>query len=284
MSFTNDTEPSQPQSIRGTFDSDLLMTGGGDDVLAGDAGDDILLSGAGDDDVYGEAGFDVIDGGDGDDDIFGAADNDILSGGNGDDTLAGDNGVGTGRGDLGADRLDGGDGDDILLVGEGLDTLTGGSGADRFEFRFSNPLTPLAAGTGAAFTAITDFSAADDTLFFDVAGLGRDGLGANFLDGSGGVVGGTAASFYSGSAAGAGGQRVVVLTDQAYVSGAAAIQATANERAGDFVLYFNSTVNTGSLLVVSAPDAAASIARFTDTDTFAEFAAVGFTASDFVFG
>ena len=154
---------------------------------------------------------------------------------------------------------------------------------DTFGFRFSNPQTPLAAGTGAAFASITDFNAASDTLAFNVPGLGRDAAGANFVDGSGGVAGGAAASFYSGAASGSNGERVIVLTDQGFASGADAVRAAQGEDAGDFVLYFNTTVNTGSLLVVSAPDTATSIARFTDATTLADFQAIGFSANDFVF-
>ena len=79
------------------------------------------------------------------------------------------------------------------------------------------------------------------------------------------------------------GERVVVLTDQGFASGADAVRAAQGEEAGDFVLYFNTTVNTGSLLVVSAPDTAASIARFTDATTLEDFQAIGFSANDFVF-
>ena len=96
-------------------------------------------------------------------------------------------------------------------------------------------------------------------------------------------AGGAAESFYSGDAAGSDGERVVVLTDQGFASGADAVRAAQGEDAGDFVLYFNTTVNTGSLLVVSAPDTAASIARFTDATTLEDFQAIGFSANDFVF-
>ena len=99
----------------------------------------------------------------------------------------------------------------------------------------------------------------------------------------GGVAGGAASSLYSGDASGSNGERVVVLTDQGFASGALAVQAAQNEDAGDFVLYFNTTVNTGSLLVVSAPDTATSIARFTDATTLEDFQAIGFQANDFIF-
>ena len=132
----------------------------------------------------------------------------------------------TARGaDLAADQLNGGAGNDQLWIGDGNDSATSGSGMDTFGFRFSNPMTPLAAGTGAAFASITDFAAASDTLAFDMAGLGSDAAGANFADGSGGVAGGSASSFYSGAASGSNGERVVVLTDQGFASGALAVQA-----------------------------------------------------------
>ena len=113
-------------------------------------------------------------------------------------------------------------------------------------------------------------------------GLGTDAAGANFADGSGGVNGGATTSFFSGAASASNGERVIVLTDQGFASGALAVQAAQGEDAGDFV-YFNTTVNTGSLLVVSAPDTATSIARFTDATTLGEFQAIGFTAADFIF-
>ena len=269
--------------ITGSDGDDAVIGLAGNDVIGARDGDDLVFAGAGDDLVYGENGFDTLDGGAGNDVLFGTGGNDTVLGGAGDDTLFGDDGNGTGRNDLGADRLDGGAGDDVLHVGDGNDTLTGGAGQDAFRFKFSNPQSAAAAGTAPAFASLTDFNAADDSLLFNVPGLGTDAAGSNFADGSGGVNFGAAASFYSGATAGAAGERVVVLTDQAFVSGAAAVNAANGEEAGDFVLYFNSTVNAGSLLVVSAPNAATSIARFTGTDTLEEFAAIGFTANDFIF-
>jgi hypothetical protein len=76
---------------------------------------------------------------------------------------------------------------------------------------------------------------------------------------------------------------VAVLTDQGFASGALAVQAAQGEDAGDFVIYFNTTVNAASLLVVSAPDMATSIARFTGIDSLAALQGAGFTANDFVF-
>lgn len=245
--------------------------------VTGTAGDDLLNGGRGDDMLSGLVGFDVLRGRGGDDRLFGGTQNDFVFGGNGDDVLHGDSGPETGSGqDLGADRLDGGNGNDTLYVGDGLDVLTGGNGADTFHFRFTAPVSPAAAGTAPAFASITDFDSGDDTLAFDVPGVGDDLAGASFAPGETG-------DFFSGAAADAGGERVVVITDRAFASGALAVQAAANEGAGDFVIYFNTTVNTGSLLVISAPDTAVSIARFTGVDTFEEFQAISFTAEDFMF-
>jgi putative nodulation protein len=262
---------------------DRLRGAKGDDTLFGQGGDDILRGEAGNDSLRGGTGSDLLEGGSGDDVLLGGTGTDLLYGGGGADTLMGDNGLRTARGtDLAGDVLDGGAGDDVLVIGDGLDTATGGAGADTFAFKQMNPLTPLAAGTGPAFATITDFDAAEDTLAFDVAGLGRDSAAANFMDLSGGA-GGPTASFYAGGAAGAAGENVVVLTEAGFASGLLAVQAIAGEEAGDMVLYFNTTVGVASLLVVSAPDAAASIARFTDITSVEGLAATGFGASDFLF-
>lgn len=271
-------------SLRGGDGDDELRGGAGNDTAHGGQGDDQLRGGGGSDSLCGDAGSDLLDGGRGDDLLEGGTGADLLHGGDGDDTLMGDAGAGTARGaDLAGDRLDGGAGADVLVIGDGLDTVTGGSGFDTFFFKQANPLTPLAAGTGAAFASITDFRAGEDTLAFDVAGLGGSTAAANFIDLSGGGSGGAAASFYSGAAAGAAGENVVVLTGTGFASGALAVQAIAGEQAGDMVVYFNTTVGVASLLVVSAPDAAASIARFADINSVEELAATGFTASDFMF-
>ncbi len=270
-------------SLMGARGEDTLDGGAGDDMLSGMVGDDQLSGGAGADMLLGGAGFDVLRGGAGADTLLGGTEGDNLQGGAGADVLYGDAGPTAGRGDLAADRLNGGAGDDQLWLGDGNDAATGGTGRDIFGFRFADPQTPLAAGTGAAFATITDFSAATDTLLFDVPGLGTDAAGANFAPGSGGVVGGQAESFFSGSAAESNGERVMVLTDQAFASGALAVQAAQGEAAGDFILYWNSTVGVGSLLVVTAPDAATSIARFTDLASLEDFQSAGFSAADFVF-
>jgi hypothetical protein len=270
--------------LTGGRGDDTLDGGDGNDELRGAGGDDLMKGGKGDDSLYGEAGADALYGDAGHDLVYGGTGADIVLGGAGDDVLYGDSGPMTARGaDLAADQLNGGDGDDQLWIGDGLDTAASGAGMDTFGFRFGNPMSPAAAGTSPAFVALTDFAAASDTLAFDVAGLGTDAAGANFADGSGGVAGGAATSFFSGAAGESNGERVIVLTDQGFASGALAVQAAQGEDAGDFVLYFNTTVNTGSLLVVSAPDTATSIARFTDATNLEDFQAIGFSANDFVF-
>jgi hypothetical protein len=256
-------------TLVGSRGDDTLLGGAGDDEVWGGQGSDQLNGGRGNDRMFGEAGFDLLEGGKGDDTLFGGTENDFVFGDDGDDHLHGDSGNSTGRGiDLGADQLNGGAGGDVLHAGNGLDVLTGGSGHDTFE---------------PAFAALTDFSAAEDTLAFDVAGLGIDAEGANFVDGGGGVDGGATLSFFSGAAAASAGERVMVLTDQAFASGALAVQAAQGEDAGDFVIYFNSTVQVASLLVVSAPDTAASIARFTDITSLDQLQTAGLSASDFIF-
>ena len=59
----------------------------------------------------------------------------------------------------------------------------------------------------------------------------------------------------------------MVLTDTGFATGADAVTAAQNEAMGDFVLYFNTTVNVASLLFVDALDMAHSIARFANIDS-----------------
>ncbi len=236
-----------------------------------------------------EAGFDSLFGGNGNDKIFGGTQNDNLYGECGNDSLFGDSGVSTVKStDLGADNLNGGDGNDKLHQSDGNDTLTGGSGKDSFIFKFQDPMVALALGTGRAFANLTDFNPDDDRLVFDVAGIGKDANGANFVNGGALGIGGQAASFFRGGAAASNGESVMMLTETGFASGQDAVNAAQNEDVGDFVLYFNTTASVASLLYVDAPastipNLAHSIARFTNIDTFAEFQASTFSAADFVF-
>lgn len=255
-----------------------------DDHLAGRGSDDFMFGFAGNDRLTGREGFDSLFGGAGHDELFGGRGNDNLYGGRGDDVLHGDDGLQTAKGgDLGSDHLVGGSGADKLHVGDGNDTLTGGAGKDSFHFKWSDPMVALAAGTGPAFASITDYEPGKDRMVFDAAGVGRDARDANFINNSGRAYGGEAESFFRGAASASNGEAVMMLTDRAFASWLEAVGAAKGEARGDFVLYYNSTVNVASLLVVDGPDAAHSIARFTDINSLEEFRASDFSASDFMF-
>jgi putative nodulation protein len=271
-------------TIFGTPGMDFLYgTSAGETIFAG-AGDDLVFAGGGDDVVFGEAGFDTIFGGKGDDKLFGGTGNDNLYGDCGNDVLHGDSGLKTVKGsDFGSDNLVGGDGRDKLYAGDGNDTLTGGAGKDSFHFKWQDPMIALAAGTGRAFATITDFDPAKDRLVFDVAGVGKDANGANFVNGSGSANGGAAASFFSGAAADSNGEAVMILTDQGFATGVDAVLAAQNEELGDFIVYFNTTVNVASLLFVDGTDLAHSIARFSNIESLEDLQATNFQANDFIF-
>lgn len=127
----------------------LMLGMGGNDVLAGEAGDDILWGGdskgtryaldndrlygmGGNDTLYGEGGDDLLDGGTGNDKLYGGDGNDTLEGGNGLDLLSGGAGDDVLRGGEGVDILLGEAGNDVLDGGAGIDVMTGGSGNDRY--------------------------------------------------------------------------------------------------------------------------------------------------------
>jgi Ca2+-binding RTX toxin-like protein len=253
-------------------------------MLNGGMGDDLIFGRGGPDRIAGWGGFDNLFGENGHDRMFGGTQNDNLFGGSGNDTLHGDNGHSTAKGtDFASDYLNGGDGNDLLFQSDGNDTATLGAGADQFRFKWQDPMINLAVGTGRSFTNLTDFNAGQDKLLFDVAGLGSDANGANFLDGGNGTAGGQAASFFKGAAANSNGQSVMVLTDQGFATGIDAVTAAKGEAAGDFVIYFNTTVNVGSLLYVDGTDTAHSIARFANIDSLPDLQAASFDAGDFLY-
>ena len=107
-------------------------TGGGSDLIIGNAVGNTLRSGAGNDTLRGAAG------------------NDTLEGSTGNDWL---------RGDAGADRLVAGVGNDTLEGGAGVDRLFGGAGRDAFVFN--------TAVTAANADIVADFVVADDTIRLD---------------------------------------------------------------------------------------------------------------------
>jgi Ca2+-binding RTX toxin-like protein len=273
--------------VRGNSGDDELHGGAGNDDLWGGSGDDWVGGGAGSDVLKGDSGLDALFGGMGNDQVFGGSGSDTVDGGVGNDLLANDAGRSAAAiNDLGNDSLVGGQGNDRLQVGNGIETAVGGGGADSFEFKFSSPRALTDAGTiGAGFTNLVDFAPgpAGDRFVFDAAGLGSDAPGASFVDNSSAGAGTRVDSFFRGAAGDANGESVVVVTDQSFALGSQVPLAIDGEQAGDLIIYFNTTFNVGSLLYVSAPDTAASIARFTNVDTLQELAGLNFVADDFVF-
>ena len=151
--------PAQSGEIFGTPNPDLLV---GDDgtniIIAGNEGNDegdVINSGGGDDLVFGEAGNDVLNGEAGKDVLNGGADSDVLNGDNNADTLLGEGGN---------DVISGGQGDDLLLGGDGNDALFGDEGHDTFVF---------ASAEGADI--IFDFEPGQDAIALTTA-LGYDFL------------------------------------------------------------------------------------------------------------
>lgn len=128
-----------------------LITGSGNDIVAGDEGANLLSTGAGFDVVDGDEGDDVILGGAGNDDLLGDFGDDLVHGGSGHDFVIG------GHGD---DELEGNGGNDFLSGYLGADLMTGGSGADAFE------VSPGSSGTKAGLRdVISDFNQAESDRF-----------------------------------------------------------------------------------------------------------------------
>lgn len=179
-------------TLLGDDHDNLLIGGGGLDLLGGRLGDDTLDGGA--DGAYatwagseGAVTVDLAQGAatewDGGSDtliaIVGAVGTDH------DDTLRGDQQANRLEGGGGADRLAGRGGDDILVGGDGADVLDGGAGRDLADYSGGGPAR-VSLATGEAL----DSSGSVDTLtgIEDIVGsLGRDVLvgdgGANRLEG-----------------------------------------------------------------------------------------------------
>lgn len=103
-------------TIRGSFESEIINGNAGKDILFGSDGNDNLQGGKDDDDLYGELDQDTLIGGLGDDYIVGGDGNDILNGGRGDDLLDGGEGNDTLSGDLGYTLYKGGVGSDVFVL------------------------------------------------------------------------------------------------------------------------------------------------------------------------
>ncbi|RAU20961.1 hypothetical protein CU669_15320, partial [Paramagnetospirillum kuznetsovii] len=117
--------------------NDVINGGDGNDVIYGDAkmsGGNIIVTGGGND---------VLNGGAGDDQIHGGAGNDTITGGTGDDTLWGDQGADTFLFDFGF-------GHDVVDGGRGC------SWTDTMDFTHDSQLTSVTIESGANWTVTTD--------------------------------------------------------------------------------------------------------------------------------
>jgi Ca2+-binding RTX toxin-like protein len=99
-------------------------------VLGGTNGADVLVSGGGDDTVWGDAGNDRIEGGNGNDQLRGGAGDDIISDMGGDDNIQGGDGNDVLHGGNGINLIIGGFGNDFIVTGEDASEAIGGQGND----------------------------------------------------------------------------------------------------------------------------------------------------------
>jgi Ca2+-binding RTX toxin-like protein len=160
-------------------DFEQIITGRGDDFIAGNSVDNAVSSGAGADVMLGGRGSDWLDGGDGNDILIGSdfapdgavVDFDMLFGGNGNDFLMVGNGAAAMlAGGAGNDSIWGGSRADTIMLGSGKDFAGGLGGVDRFTFTEA-----MQAGD---FSYIADFadnawSAEGDMLVFAEAMRGN---------------------------------------------------------------------------------------------------------------
>lgn len=119
------------QHVRGTPQSDVIVTGPGSDTIEGLGGADRICSGGSADRILGGRGAEKIVSGPGNDDVDGGLGTDRIDAGPGDDELLGDRGNDLLNGGKGSDKLDGELGDDSLYGGDGTDRLVGGLGNER---------------------------------------------------------------------------------------------------------------------------------------------------------
>lgn len=121
-----------------TSDKTIIYGTSGDDSLDGSAngevyitgeGNDTVFSRQGDDIIYGGIGSDYIDSCEGNDTIYGD-DGSLIVGNDGNDTIYSRNGDDFIHGYGGNDSINSGNGNDIVYGGEGNDTIYGEEGAD----------------------------------------------------------------------------------------------------------------------------------------------------------
>lgn len=119
--------------------NDIVVPGGGNDIvdgndgndsISGGLGNDLITGGDGNDNLVGDEGDDIISAGDGVDTVNGLDGNDSIDGGQGIDIIHGNNGVDSIIGGLGNDQVFGDAGDDTLFGGGGNDLMSGGDNND----------------------------------------------------------------------------------------------------------------------------------------------------------
>ncbi|WP_017661585.1 calcium-binding protein [Baaleninema simplex] len=154
-------------SLLGDSGNDLLSGNQGDDSLLGEAGDDIAFGGQDNDYIDGGAGNDSLSGDLGDDIVRGGAGDDIAYGGEGNDTVEGGEGDDSAYGGQGNDTVEGGEGNDLLAGDIGADSLSGGEGNDTFVYSgYGNPSVTADSLGG---DTITDFVSGEDKIALDKA-------------------------------------------------------------------------------------------------------------------
>lgn len=131
-----------------------------DDVVIAGGGDDLVMAKDGDDEIYGGTGNDTLCGQDGDDVLYGGKGNDILEGMNNNDVAIGGLGNDVVYGDAGDDILSGGAGRDVIRGGSGEDLASGGTGND--DIRAGSNDDVVYGGKGADYI---EGNAGDDTLY-----------------------------------------------------------------------------------------------------------------------
>ncbi len=207
----------------------VIVAGGGDDVIiakrnkdivCGGPGDDRILGGTGKDILHGGGGNDFLDGGPGSDKIFGDGDLDTIVGGPGGESAHGGPGDDRMFGELQDDHLYGEGGNDLLIGGHGIDTLdggvnddwvrgdvnrdryNGGAGNDTISFATATPPGPHPTRDGVD-VSLGGGSAAGDDSQEQLVGF-ENVVGSPFLDRISGpgisVVGGGGADQCSGFA------------------------------------------------------------------------------------